>query len=60
MPSKRKITEAREKALKESFAAKRKKLKESGSDHLRGKNEEGQIRAIWAKDPHGDYHPDAD
>ncbi|MGH8356226.1 MAG: hypothetical protein ACRESF_01920 [Pseudomonas sp.] len=32
-------------------------LEESGSDELRGKNKKGQIRAIWAKDPHGDYHP---
>lgn len=31
----------------------------SGSDELRGNNQAGQIRAIWAKDPHGDYHPDA-
>jgi hypothetical protein len=32
-------------------------LEESGSDELRGRNQAGQIRAIWAKDPHGDYHP---
>ena len=31
--------------------------KYSGSDHLRGKNQEGQMRAIWHNDPHGDYHP---
>lgn len=30
---------------------------ESGSDELRGKNQKGQIKAIWGKDPHGDYHP---
>lgn len=29
----------------------------SGSDELRGKNQDGQRRAIWAKDPEGDYHP---
>jgi hypothetical protein len=28
-----------------------------GSDELRGKNQAGQLRAINAKDPHGDYHP---
>lgn len=30
---------------------------DEGSDELRGKNQKGQIRAIWGKDPHGDYHP---
>ena len=28
-----------------------------GSDELRGKNKAGQLRAINAKDPEGDYHP---
>lgn len=30
-----------------------KKVKESGSDHLRGKNQEGQLRALNYKDPKG-------
>jgi hypothetical protein len=31
--------------------------KYDGSDELRGKNQAGQIKAIMAKDPHGDYAP---
>lgn len=35
------------------------KGEKGGSDKLRGRNQAGQIRAIWHEDPEGDYHPDA-
>lgn len=30
-------------------------LKESGSNEIRGKNQDAQIRAMWAKDPDNPY-----
>ncbi len=44
-----KTKKTREAKLKEAFAAKRKSIHESGSDHIRGDNQEGQMKAIGAK-----------
>ena len=51
--SKRQQMEAAVKKLRESMFPHLRRTVEGGSDHLRGKNEQGQMRAIQAKDPEG-------
>ena len=51
------VHEGRGARLKEAFRRRRRALRETGSDELRGKNQGAQLRAMMAKDPEGAPSP---